>query len=249
MAKRHHIQASKRAAKERRAKANEQRRRQRRADRRRTTLTIGGALVVGLLLIAAVGYSRWEPTRIGHLTDPSKAARQAGCTGVRNDRSAGGTHETRSVKYRGVPPSSGHHNPDPLPDTPQFYTRDAKVPMLTERAVHNLEHGFVVGWYDDKLPKAQVDKLQSASASAVRFIAVPWTRGTFTGDRHLVLTAWTRSQRCRTVSTDAIKSFTDKYVNAKTAPETNGPGGTPASPTPAPTPRRSPAPRPSSSPR
>lgn len=247
MAKKQHVQAKKRDAKQRRAHIDELKRRQRAGERRRTALTIVSALVIGLMLVGFVAYSRWAPKRVGHVAGASAAAKKAGCTGVRNDPAGSRAHKTPAVKYDASPPSSGDHNADPLPEQPQFFGRDVKAPLLTERAVHNLEHGFVVGWYDSALPQLQVDKLKAASATATRFLAVPWTRGTFSGGRHFVLTSWQRSQRCETVSPDVIAQYTDKFVNSPLAPEVGGTGGSPlTSPTSAVTPSSRPKPSPSS---
>lgn len=228
------------------------RKRQRQSERRRTALTMMGALVVGFLLIGAVLYSKWAPNRIGHVTGAGDAAKKAGCTGVRNDGSAGRTHVNDTVTYKADPPSSGRHNPNPLPEQPQFFDRATaqRVAHFDERAVHNLEHGFVVGWYDSELPAAEVAKLKTAAPENARFLAVPWTREAFLDDRHFVLTAWQRTQRCRTVSPEAISDFTTKYVNYKTAPEVNAGGGSPippASPSPSPSRRPSQQPSPSAS--
>jgi hypothetical protein len=239
VAQKHQVRSTKRAAKERRAKLEELKRRQQRAERRRTALTIVTGVAIGGALVAFVGYSKWEPNRVGHVSDPSKAASAAGCTGVRNDGLKGRGHTTTTIKYDAVPPSSGRHNPDPLPETPQFYARDVKVAHLTERAVHNLEHGFVVGWYDAKLPEKDVDALRQATASTTRFLAVPWTRGTFPNGRHFALTSWQRTQRCEDVSAKVIRDFTAKYANSTLAPETGASGGSPvqtATPTPTPGP-------------
>lgn len=245
MVKKQHAQVTKRSAKEQRARLEELKRRQRRAERRRTALTILAGLAVGALLVGTVAFQRWNVTRVGYVSTAAKAAKGAGCTGVRIDKGYPGTpHQTASIRYAGTPPSSGHHNADPLPESPAFIPRDLKVPLLTERAVHNLEHGFVIGWYDDKLPAADVTRLKAASAATTRFIAVPWTRGVFSGGRHFVLTAWQRTQRCKTVSAAAVNSFTSTYTNYKTAPEAGGTGGSPlpaapsATPTPSPTPSK-----------
>lgn len=245
MAKRQSIPARKREAKHRRARADELRRRQQRRERRRTAVTIGVAVLLGVGLVGGVAYARWAPTRIGYSTGASGAAQQAGCTGVRNDASAGSSHTPKAVKYATIPPSSGEHNGDPLPDLPQFYDRATvkRVPLLAERAVHGLEHGFVIGWYDPALPQVEVAKLQAIAPANARFIAVPWTAGTFPDGRHFVLTAWDRTQRCKTVSAQVVSSFTTTYANSKSAPEPGGSGGSSIAP-PAPSPRPSPSPSP-----
>jgi hypothetical protein len=132
-----------------------------------------------------------------------------------------------------IPPSSGPHDANPLPDSIHFYQR-ADKPKL-ERAVHNLEHGFIVGWYDSELPADQVTKLQQVAGQAgERFIAVPWDRGVFPDGKHFVLTAWDRTQRCTTVDAAVVADFVKAYEDptsgqdwkSPTAAESGGSGGT-----------------------
>ncbi len=236
------------SGKDRRAKLEELKRQQRAAERRKTLLAIVSGLVVGAILIAipvvtsirGAGEKK-RKAAVGYLTTPSKDAQAANCTGVRNDKAAGGgDHTGDRVSYDPAPPSSGKHNPDPLPDSIHFYPQSARP--SAERAVHLLEHGFVIGWYDAKLPADQVTKLQAASATAGdRFVAVPWDRSAFGENRHFALTAWGRTQRCATVSPKVISAFVDKYTNAM-APEPGGGGGSlPTPPAPV-TPPTRPAP-------
>lgn len=232
MAPKRPVQAKKRAAKEQRARLDQLKRRQQTAERRRTALAILAGLAVGAILIGTVVFLRWNPTRAGYSTDASAAAKKAGCTGVRNDASAGRQAVSTPVKYRDSPPSSGSYNPDPLPEQPTFLDRTQKVPLITERAVANLARGFVIGWYDATLPAAEVAKLKAASGSIARFLAVPWVGTAFDGGRPFVLTAWQRTQRCKTVSPEVLTELTTTYANYKTAPEPGGPGGSSITPSP-----------------
>lgn len=233
--------------KDRRARLEELKRQQRKAERRKTATAIVGGLLVGALLIAIPVVtsirSSAETKRkgaVGYVTTPSKDAVAAGCTGVRNDKTAGGgDHTTGRVTYDSAPPSAGRHNPDPLPDSIHFYDRSAQPSV--ERAVHLLEHGFVIGWYDPGLAADQVGKLKAAADGAgARFVAAPWDRGAFEAGRHFVLTAWGRSQACTTVSPQVISAFVKTYAD-KTAPEAGAGGGTLSSPPPAASPRPSPS--------
>lgn len=243
MARKHHVQAAKRAAKEQRARRDEVKRRQRVAERRRTGLTMLAGIAVGAVLIASVVFVRWNPTRVGYVAGASAAAKKAGCTGVRNDGLAGKQALSTAVRYRGRPPSSGNYNPDPLPEQPAFIDRKATVPLLTERGVHSLARGFVVGWYDATLPAAEVATLRSAATGTTRFLAVPWRGGRLPGGRPFVLTSWQRTQRCRAVSAAVVNSFATTFGNAKRAPEEGGAGGSTLTPKPT----ASPTPRPSAS--
>jgi hypothetical protein len=228
---------------ERNARLEALRREQRRRERRRALLIYGTSGAVALAVLAGIViYSvldhraKSAERKVGHVAAATSAAAAAGCTGVVNDAQQGRTHVTpnETINYNQSPPSSGNHDGDPLPDAIRFY--NPRSGIRVERAVHNLEHGFVVGWYDAQLPTAQVDALKKAAdAVGNRFIAVPWTRGTFPDGRHFVLTAWDRTQRCTTVSQAAVTDFMRKYAdpgtaginwNSPTAPESGYQGGT-----------------------
>jgi len=233
---------------DRRARLEDLKRQQRAAERRKTMLTIVSGLIVGAILIAIPvvttvlqSAEKKHKAAVGYVSKPTAAAKAADCTGVRNDKaSPGGQHTPDRVTYDTAPPSSGRHNPDPLPDSIHFYAQ-SEHPSI-ERAVHLLEHGFVVGWYDAKLPADQVAKLKAASATAgERFVAVPWDRQDFAENRHFALTAWGRTERCSTVSPKAISEFVAKYVN-KTAPEAGAGGGNLPGASPPATPPTNPAP-------
>lgn len=228
---------------ERNARLEMLRQEQKRKERRRALLIYGTSGLVAAVLIVGIALysvadrnSKNRTHKVGYLAAASAAATSAGCTGTVNDAYQGSTHVTQgqAVDYKQSPPSSGNHNPDPLPDGIPFYNPNSGIPV--ERAVHNLEHGFVVAWYDRSLPSDQVARLKTLAGDAGhRFIGVPWTRGTFPDGKHFVLTAWDRTQRCSTVNADVIKDFVAKYGDpgsagvtwdSPTAPESGSPGGT-----------------------
>lgn len=233
---------------DRRARVEAMRREQRRKERRSSFLVYGvGSFIAVAVLLAAIvpsvlqARSRSEQRTVGYVKTASAGAKTADCTGVRNDVQISRDHVTATVDYakllsekgEQIPPSSGPHDANPLPDSIHFYQR-ADKPRL-ERGVHNLEHGFVIGWYDNELAPAEVTKLQTIAAQAgQRFIAVPWDRGVFPGGRHFVLTAWDRTQRCGTVNADVVANFVKTYTDptagqdwkSPTAAESGGSGGT-----------------------
>src|SRR6185437_13896069 len=166
---------NRRANKDRRARLEELRRQQKAAERRKNFLFVGSAIAVALILIAAAVIPAYlhdqankSKAKAGHQAAPTKAEVAAGCDGVHNDPvSSGGSavHVTAPIDYskekygdtRGgtppIPPSGGRHNPVSLGDTNRFYPLAQKP--RPERAVHNLEHGYVVVWYDSQLPADQ----------------------------------------------------------------------------------------------
>jgi hypothetical protein len=229
---------------ETKARLEAKRREQKRQELRRALLiyvptgAVALAVIVGIVIYTVLDHrAKSAQHKVGHVAAATSAAAAAGCTGVVNDAQQGRTHvgRTQKVDYTQAPPSSGNHDEDPLPAAIRFY--NPRSGIRTERAVHNLEHGFVVGWYDAQLPTAQVDALrQAADAAGDRFIAVPWTRSTFPDGRHFVLTAWDRTQRCTTVSPAAVTDFVRRYGDpgdagkgwkSPTAPESGAAGGTP----------------------
>jgi glucose/arabinose dehydrogenase len=149
-----------------------------------------------------------------------------------------------------LPPTSGPREANPLPDSPAFSSR-AAAPR-PERAVGNLNHGYIVVWYDNQLPDQDVKTLQTAVASNTRTLVVPWTRSIFPDGRHVVLTAWDRTQRCTMASTAVITDFANSYRDlsaaqqgwaSPSAPTPSGAGG--STPTPKPTTKPTTLPTPS----
>jgi hypothetical protein len=226
--------AKKGSGKDRRARLEEMKAQQRREARRRNALTFGSAGAVGVIILAAAivpsylhDQAQKDKQKVGYIASPTKAERAAGCTGVRNDKpDAGAQHTEKAVDYKEIPPSGGFHNPDPLPAAAHFFSLAQKP--APERAVHNLEHGFVVGWFDDKLPSDQVTALQNLSTATDlgRLVSVGWTRGDLPDNKHFVLTSWARTERCEKVSADVIRAFVKAHADdKKLAPEAGGSGG------------------------
>jgi hypothetical protein len=222
-------------------------------------------------VIAAVPVTNWYNAHqrgiqhsVGYVKGASAAAKQAGCTGVRNDRQMGTSLVDPGTKVdyaaltakagQALPPTSGPREANPLPESPTFYAvKDAPAP---ERAVGNLNHGFVVVWYDSKLPAKQVEEPQAAATTNARTLVVPWTRSELPDGKHVVLTAWDRTQRCGTVSAPVIADFAATYADdtsgkgwaSPTAPTPNGDAGAVPSATPTPSSPATPAPTASAAP-
>jgi hypothetical protein len=222
---------AKRSRDEKKDLAAEKRRIQQAKDRRQRRILYGIAIPIALLIIALVPISRWYDAHqrgkkhaVGYVQAASTAAKAASCTGVRNDRQI----ETSIVKAKttvdyaaltakagnALPPTSGPRESTLLPATPTFYA--VKAAPRPEQAVGNLYHGYVIVWYDSKLPAADIKTLQTAAATASATIVVPWTRSVFSGDQHLVLTAWDRTQRCKTASAAVVTAFATAHANDAT---------------------------------
>ena len=239
---------TRKANRDRRQRLEELRRQQRAAERRKNLLFTGSAIVIAVGLIAGAviptylhdrakkhkaAEARKKERQVIQLA-PTAAEKAAGCVGVHQDPlSPAANHvPNKTIDYtkakfgdtadgaQPIPPSGGPHNPVPLGDKNRFYP--LSVQPRPERAVHNLEHGYIVGWYDSSLPAADVAKLQQMAKdpSLSQMLVVGWSQGALPASKPFVLTSWGRTERCSTVSEDVVKAFYAKFVNDKNlAPE------------------------------
>jgi len=230
---------TRRANKDRRARLEELRRQQKAAERRKNILFIGSAIVIALALIAAAvipaylhDRAKQAKQKAGYQAKPTTAEKAAGCLGVHNDPlSKAALHVPQQIDYtkepygdtKGgtapIPPTNGKHNAVSLGDKNRFYPLSDKP--RPERAVHNLEHGYIVVWYDAKLPADQVAHLQglATAGNLSRLLVVGWWRGDLPLGKHVVLTSWGRTDRCGTVSDNVVNAFYKAHLNAPIAPE------------------------------
>ncbi|HET6817171.1 MAG TPA: DUF3105 domain-containing protein [Mycobacteriales bacterium] len=235
---------TRKANRDRRQRLEELRRQQRAAERRKNFLFTGSAIVIAVGLIAGAViptylHDRAKKNKAAEAAKkerqvlqlaPTAAEKAAGCLGVHQDPlSAAALHVTTPVDYAKekngdtnggtppIPPSGGRHNPVSLGDKTRFYPLSEKP--RAERAVHNLEHGYIVAWYDSKTSAADLKTLQSLTTTLPRFLVVGWWQGDLPADKHVVLTSWGRTERCGTASADVIRNFVSQHVDSKLAPE------------------------------
>jgi len=164
---------TRRANRDRRQRIEELRKQQRASERRKNFLFAGAGIIVAVGLILAAVIPAYlhdkhqkeqakKDTKVLQLK-PTAAETAAGCTGVHQDPlSPAGQHIATAIDYSKekygdteggtppIPPTGGKHNFVSLGDSQRFYPLSEKP--RPERAVHNLEHGYVVVWYDSKLP-------------------------------------------------------------------------------------------------
>jgi hypothetical protein len=233
---------TRKANRDRRQRIEEMRKQQRASERRKNFIFAGAASVVAIGLILAAVIPAYlhdkhkkdeakKATKVLQLK-PTAAETAASCSGVHQDPiSPAGQHVATAIDYSKqkygdteggtppIPPTGGEHNFVSLGDTTRFYPLSQKP--RPERAVHNLEHGYIVAWYDSKLPASEVTKLQQMAKDPKlgRLLVVGWWQGDLPGNKHVVLTAWGRTDRCGTVSDDVVNNFYAKHLNASIAPE------------------------------
>jgi hypothetical protein len=163
------------------------------------------------------------------------AGRDAGCGGILTPatEAPGGLHIPPGAphQYPQEPATSGPHDPSPLPDTPKVLAQsvsDAAVggALPEGRAVHNLEHAFVIVYYradgPDALPTGVVDRLAALVRAEDRVLMAP--HADLPDGTSLALTAWNKLWSCpatvtSTQAASVARGFIDAYRGTTNAPE------------------------------
>ena len=191
---------------------NSKNRRQQLHDRQRkqklkSTLIWGG---IGVVVIAIIGLVVWQ--------------------GV---RPAAGESIPIMVSDPHIPLDSdpGEYNSDP-PTSGPHYAEEARAGFFDKNnyqfpagyLVHNLEHGYVIFWYNcDLLDESDCTNLKEQIKTTMddlggtKLIAYPWT----SLDVPLVMTSWGRLQRFETFDAEQAKAF--YRANLNRAPEPDAP--------------------------
>lgn len=192
-------------------------------DRRSILVRLGVILVV-----AAIVYLLFLRTRSpGEVSaEALAAARAAGCGSIVHpaESAPGGIHlqPGESYDYTQHPPTSGPHDPVPLPPDPHVYT----TPLPQTHAVHNLEHAYVLIYYrpigDGGISSEAVDALARLARSESRVIMAPYPD--LPSGTALALAAWNTLWECpaevtSTQATTIARGFIDAYRGTSIAPE------------------------------
>ena len=157
-----------------------------------------------------------------------RLAAQAGCTDVLEQPDAGGGHLTagQTTTYPRHPATSGIHDQSPLPPVPRVYDQ----PVPETKAVHNLEHGYVVMYYrqggDDGLPRGVQTALSDLAEETSKVIMAPYPR--LERGQALAFVAWDELQQCPSTVKSSLavglaRSFIDRFRSGGRAPEAEVP--------------------------
>jgi hypothetical protein len=190
------------------SKSNRQKMHERqRKQKIRTNLIWGG---IGAVVFAIIGLVLWQGVR------PAAGEAipvMAGTTHIAVDSDPG--------QYNSDPPTSGPH-----------YAEEARAGFFDNNnyqfpagyLVHNLEHGYVIFWYNcDLLDESGCTKLKQQIKTTMddlggtKLIAYPWP----SLDVPLVMTSWGRLQRFETFDSEQAKAF--YRANLNRAPEPDAP--------------------------
>lgn len=235
---------------ERRAMVEKMRAEQARKEKMRSYLIFGFCLVVvaGLLAAALIPYlkDRSEERKLAgtEVSEIGASESAAACDPIvtrKTDQSQQHIPSPTPIEYKDAPPSFGSHRPQSASFERAYYTAEDR-PEIAE-LVHNLEHGYVIVWYDETIAKdkEQLDQLKAIAdkynEATVRFKVAPWTAedgAAFPEGKHIALTRWSADaekptdqkkqrgnwQYCGSTSGEVISSFVDKWSNAE-SPEPN----------------------------
>lgn len=124
-------------------------------------------------------------------------------------------------QYNSDPPTSGSHYPEEL-DAGFYETNDYQYP--SGYLVHNLEHGYIIFWYNCALlddadcmeVKTQIKSVMD-EVNNFKVIAYPWD----TLDVPVAMTSWGRLQKMETFDAAQARAF--YKTNLNNAPEPGAP--------------------------
>lgn len=165
---------------------------------------------VGIAIIAIIGLIIWQGVR--------PAAGEAVSIMISSPHIP---LDTDSGQYNSNPPTSGLHYANEL--NARFYeTNEYTFPAAY--LVHNLEHGYVIFWYNcDLISESACTDLKTQIKSVMdelggtKLIAYPWP----SIDVPVVITSWGRLQKFESFDTDQVKAF--YRANLNRSPEPNAP--------------------------
>jgi len=186
-----------------------------------TLAVLGGG---GFLVVNAMRSASQRDERIAAL------GTEIGCGTVQEPPDEGTDHVNQPPQYANVPASSGPHAPPGQWLPPEVSVYDVPFdPSFEFRAVHNLEHGYVIMYYEQGGDGALSDDVRSELTRLAererKVILAPYPN--LAEDENLVLVAWNRAQRCDVATDDAgdvvevADYFIDQFREGPEAPEPN----------------------------
>lgn len=177
------------------------------------------AIVIGYFIISGI----MTPPKPTATVVPTAVA-AADMVGEAVPPSGAGDHIADDVDpgdYNSNPPTSGHHYAKWL-DAGFYDSNSYKYPQ--GHLVHNLEHGYIIFWYNCKTlsdtacadMKTQIKAVMTA-AENFKVIAYPWD----SIDVPVVMTSWGYKLPFKTFDVQLARTFIDQHRNR--APEPNAP--------------------------
>ncbi|MDP9069402.1 MAG: DUF3105 domain-containing protein [Actinomycetota bacterium] len=186
------------------------------------TLLVAG-VVIALVAFLVVSERRQLAGPVG------VAGEEAGCGEIESVEAFDNQHIEEGAphdEYNSNPPTNGPHYATPS-DTGFFTTA-----IEPERAIHNLEHGQIVIWYDPASPQQVKDDLEALAEKAPGVLLVTPYEGL--DDFNFYLTAWNKLpnepkesfgtgylQGCDAVAQEVVDEFRRRHQGKSPEPITD----------------------------
>lgn len=184
---------------------------------RRRNYTIAFAVVAAIVGLALI------PFFLGRRSTSqfNKLAAAAGCSGIRETSGSGASQhlaEREKTTYDTVPPSHGKHATTTLAAGVYEHrlSDNPEEQLNIYKAVHSLEHGAVIVWYDG-LSDDDKRELERTYRTEPKVLVVPYPL--LEGKTKVAMSAWGRIVECEKLSTEVIDGFIDRFREARSAPE------------------------------
>ena len=209
------------------AKLEQQRAAELRSRRNRIiAFAVLGAIFAGLIAVALMQQANDRRAKAERLAEVEEKLAEIGCTPTEELEDAGQGHLDGStlaeqgpdVLYPDRPAASGQHYGN-------WLMTGVYDQLLDERAlVHNLEHGYVVAYYDEGADDEDVAALKDHAEAQIdgkfkKLIVAPWD-GEFEGDANYAYVAWNQRQLCSEYDQDTFQVFVEAFHSGEgDAPE------------------------------
>lgn len=198
----------------RQARIADMRRADQSRDRRNKAIAITASAAI---VTALIGFGAWVMIDQQNKNEADEAAAKAPVAGEQSwdAKKLGNKHVETPVKYEMTPPVGGDHHPRWMNCDGDVYTN----PIPEVNAVHSLEHGAVWVTYNDKAPKADVDKL------AAKVAKTPFTLMSPVKEQSgaIMLSAWGKQLTVDKADDARVAAFLTRYIQGPQTPEPTAP--------------------------
>ena len=199
------------------AKLEQQRAAELRSRRNRIiAFAVLGAIFVGLIAVSLVQRAEDQRKKEALLAEVQENLSELGCTPADELEDAGQGHLDGStlaeqgpdVLYPDRPAASGQHYGN-------WLMTGVYDQLIDERVlVHNLEHGYVIAYYDEGAEDSDVAALKEYAQAQIdgkfkKLIVAPWD-GDLSGEANFAYVAWNQRQLCAEYDTDTFQVFLEE---------------------------------------
>jgi hypothetical protein len=189
-------------------------------------------VILGLLAAAGIGALIWNQQQnaaeeAARLARAKEVLEEVGCDTIENPKDPGLGHldnatldqQPPEALYSDRPAFGGQHYGN-------WIKTGVYDELIDERAlVHNLEHGYILAYYDESADEEQVDALKAEAEKHIdgkykKIIVSPWD-GEFPKEgKNFAFVAWAHRQQCEEFDADVFSVFVEQFHSANgDAPE------------------------------